>query len=339
MGAMANWTDGPEYAPAERPDVFVAPDAAPLAPQGAGPAGGGPVPPPTGEPADAVDAAWSGVPDFATQPDAPPLDALAAAPEGPLRDPREAFDVVSTPLTTWGAAPGTLPGASATLPLGAPATLPSGTAAWPQPGAVPTGVDGYGMPAQQSAWGSAHAPQATRPAGQPWAPDQPFPPAQQPTGHVQAPHSGWPPPQINPPPFPQGAPPPWQVPPGPASGLQPVTLAQIVAAVTPGVLITLAVGGLVGALSFPLYLVASVLASRIGYRRTLLARAFSIGTFVVLGLGLLGVLYTYGTFDVMGWYDAASGWAQLANWVMALVTVLVVGDALRRGERPDEQRR
>nr|NLI50010.1 DUF2242 domain-containing protein [Propionibacterium sp.] len=49
---MADWTDGPEYAPRERPDAFTAPAAEPLAPA-----------PPAPRPAATTPAA-AGVPTF-----------------------------------------------------------------------------------------------------------------------------------------------------------------------------------------------------------------------------------------------------------------------------------
>ena len=119
---MADWTDGPEYAPVERPDAFVASAAAPLAALAA-------------EPSAA--AAPLERPDFPTAPDAPPLDQLAV-PDKDQRDPLAAFAVVSTPLTTTAAASG-LPQANQPLVLSSdPLTSASPTpdAGW----AAPTGL-------------------------------------------------------------------------------------------------------------------------------------------------------------------------------------------------------
>jgi len=90
---MATWRDGPEYAPTARPDAFVEPVAQPLdAP----------------EPADHPGAdAPAEHPRFtAPEQTAPDLAALLPATV-PERDPRLAFEVVTTALTqdtAWGAA-------------------------------------------------------------------------------------------------------------------------------------------------------------------------------------------------------------------------------------------
>ncbi len=309
---MAHWTDGPEYAPTERPDVFVEPEAAPLGGPSTGSA------PPAGTPETEPVAA----PHYAA-PDAPPLDALVPA-EAPGRDPREAFDVVSTPMTSWSAA---APPAAAPQPPQSPQMGPDGFPVLPPTQAGP------------SAWGHAHAPQGVgRPEGPPpaWAPDQPFPAGPPPaSSHVPAPPQAWPPPQVNPGGFPQAGPPPWQQP-APQQAFQPVTFGAMLRHATPGVLICLGVGGIVYPLSLALLLLGSVLATRIRYRRRLVGRLFSGAIVLSLLLGMAALLGYQGAFDPVGWYDAASGWAQLACLVLLVVVPLVVGDAMRRGERPEE---
>lgn len=258
---MAHWTDGPEYAPTERPDVFVEPDAAPLD---------------TPDPAPAQAAPTASAPEAAPQyarPDAPALEALVPARD-PERDPREAFDVASTPLTTW-AAPAPLPPPEVQpLPMPPPAALPPG------------------------AWGHAHAP------------------------------------QVNPAGFPQPGPPPWQPPP-PQPELRSVPFGEILRGATPGVLIALLLGGIIHPFALALLILASVLATRIRYRRRLVGRLFSgaiMGSFL---LGMAGLFGLTGSFDVIGWYDASTGWAQVACLVLLVVVPLVVGDAMRRGEEPE----
>ncbi len=301
---MAHWTDGPEYAPTERPDVFVEPDAEPLddpsTSSGAGVA----------EPVEAQTA-----PSY-TAPDAPALDALVPAPASE-RDPREAFDVVSTPMTSWSSGP-----------LEAPEGEPVPLAPPPGAGLVPT----------PSAWGHAHAPHvAGRPmeARPPWAPEQPLPP-----GHPAAPTNipgpppAWPPAQVNPDGFPQPGPPPWQQP-GPQRPFEPVTFAAMLRGATPGVLITLGLGVLVPMLSLALLMLGSALATRVRYRRRLVGRLFSGAILASLALGALGMVVDRGTFDVFGWYDASTSAAHLACLVLLVATPLVVGDAMRRGEEPE----
>lgn len=317
MGTMASWTDGPEYAPLARPEVFVAPDAAPLPTE----------PPPPASPSEPD---LRPTPGFTADAAGVALASLAP-PAPPKRDPREPFDVASTPVTSWApptsfdAAPpdGVPPGA---VP---PSALPPGVV---PPGVLPPGapVDGPppGLPhaPTPSAWGAAHASTTGPHPGAVRTPHQPFPAAApQPTQHLPGPSSTWLPPH---------APAPWEPPPGPPA-LRPVTLADMARAVTPGVLICLVVGGLVPVLALPLYVVASVLAQRIDHRRERIARAFSIGVFLILAAGLVSTLLAYGSWDPFRWYDAILGWAGLACWVMVAFTLLTVGDALRRGERPD----
>lgn len=84
---MATWRDGPEYAPRQRPEAFVEPPSEPLD-----------VPPP---PADPSAGAPPEQPAF-TAPDTPTPDltTLIPASAGPGRDPRQAFEVVTSTITS-----------------------------------------------------------------------------------------------------------------------------------------------------------------------------------------------------------------------------------------------
>lgn len=308
---MASWTDGPEYAPHERPDAFVAPDAAPLAPADGThrPLPGAPAEPPAyAEPTASV-----------------PL-ADVAPPAGPSRDPREAFEVVTTPLTQG---PGTLtPTTPAPAAPATPTPLPPPTASWPT-ASWPTASG------PTSAWGSAHAPTAHPRPTAPWGPDQPVALPPQPPQHVAPP---WGPvhPAATPPsaPWPQPGTPDWFAappPPGPVPPA-PVTVAQIVASVTPGVLISLGLGALLGFFALPLLFVAHVLSARTRHRRRLVGLLFRIVESAVLLLGAFGMVEGYGGLDLVGWWDAATRWAAFGNLTLAVALPLVVADALRRGE-------
>lgn len=288
---MATWQDGPEYAPTARPDAFVEPDAAPLAPEAA--------------PERASDVApGTPPPDYRQGPDVVPLDRLAP-PLPPQRDPREAFAVEASVMTSV-----------ASVAPQAPAEQQ-----WAPPAGPPV-----------SAWGSARAPQAARPPQQQWVPQNPLQPPQAPPMNVPGPAPAWPPPQINPSGFPPPQAPGWYpqqqvvgpTPPGP------VTLGQMVAAATPALVITLAVGGIVAPLALPLYLVASVLATRVWYRRATVRLAFNVGLAASLVLGALTAWLSLGSLDYYLLWDHANGWAQLACWVVGIVTLFVQGDALRR---------
>lgn len=308
MDGMATWTDGPEYAPLARPEAFVEPDVAPLSAA------------PDAAPPVTLDA--RPVPEFAPAEHGVPLDMLAPSAAAP-RDPREPFEVVSTPMTAWQPpVPDDAPTHATTVPPlavsaatadGAPGTTAvaggiPGAAGGQEPRPA-MGPDGFPRLDTGSAWRGAHASTTQPPAPAPWTPQQPFHP------------SAWPPPQAAPPP-PRGQP-------------RTVGLAEIAMAVTPGVLICLGVGATVTPLSLPLYLVAMALASRVAYRRAAIARAFSIGLFAVLALGLAAMIWSQGTFDVFGWYTSSMDWARWANVAMALYALISVSQAMHKGEEPD----
>lgn len=318
---MATWTDGPEYAPVVRPEVFVAPEASPL-----------PEAPP--EPAATP---GPGLPpaDFAAAADSVALDTLAA-PVAESRDPHEPFDVASTPLTSW-APPTELP-AAAPLP-GIPA--PSAPASRPAPPVM--GPAGYPVPASTGAWGAAHVPGAPV-AGHGWTPTAPYPGA--PSSAVTwTPSAPYPPAPQQPPSQPGAWPAPaaphtWPPPAAPGSWPPPtapeqVTPRDVLRAISPGVLICLAVGALVAPLSLPLLWVAQALATRVTYLRLQIARWFGIASALVVAMGLFGMLTGAGGFDIIAWYEACLVWARLANLVLGFVLYFSVAAAMRRGDGPD----
>ncbi|WP_300079599.1 hypothetical protein [Propioniciclava sp.] len=290
---MAKWTDGPEYAPLQRPEVFVAPDAAPLP--------GEPEAPPVGAPEPALP-----LPVFTPAAQGVALDALEP-PAAAARDPHQPFDVVSTPMTAWQPPVPQVPAGQPPVESLPPVVEPvEPLTTGPRP---TLGPDGFPRLDGGSAWRGAHASTTPPPPSAPWTPQQPFAP------------SAWPP---------------SAAPPAPTRGQpRPVGIGEIASAVTPGVLICLAVGAAVSPLALPLYLVAMALASRIEYRRSTIARAFSIGIFVVLALGLGSMLWRQGTFDVFGWYSESMGWAMWANLAMAVYSLATVGQAIRTGEEPE----
>lgn len=132
MCRMANWTDGPEYAPLDRPAAFQTPAAEPLEvpPVVPNPAAGAPVVPPSWQPPQAA---------------VVPLEALVPAASLPPRDPRTEFSTVSSVLTgasAWGSAhsggsAGGTPAWTPDQPLGTPpAVQPAAAAPGPQPPAA-----------------------------------------------------------------------------------------------------------------------------------------------------------------------------------------------------------
>ncbi len=84
---MADWQDGPEYAPRLRPAAFAAPVVAPLAsaPPVVDPSAGAPRRPPTG---------------YEVSAEAVPALASLVPTTGPTRNPQQPFDVVSAVVTT-----------------------------------------------------------------------------------------------------------------------------------------------------------------------------------------------------------------------------------------------
>lgn len=283
---MASWRDGPEYAPHERPEAFVDPKSAPLSA------------PALSQPAVATPAEE---PTFAP-PQQPTPDLASLIPSAQAgRDPRLAFEVVSTPLTSttppaptaWGSAHATAPVATAALP---PASVNPWTPQQPIPAAGP--------PVQASI---------------------PMPPPQQP--HAQ----------INPAPFPAPLYPPYFPPPAPGQRFgqapPPVTFNQVWQAVTPGVFIVLIGGALLNWLSVLMLLMAYGLASRVRYRRQMVR--------VVLGsaIGIVGAVWVatlwLDDFYLTSAWENASGTAQALCWALPFIVALVVAVAMTRGERPE----
>lgn len=166
---MADWTDGSEYAPVERPGGFASPRVAPLE----APAGASVVEAP--RPDDHAPAAFE-------QPEAPALESLVPRSTS-RRDPHEAFTEVGDISSGWGAAHSTW---RPTMPLGEvpePAAAnfppPSGapvvaapTVDTPGPAPTPQQLAGFPPPA-----GPSVALPPPGPTGQQW-PAQPGGPGQ-----------------------------------------------------------------------------------------------------------------------------------------------------------------
>lgn len=299
---MADWTDGPEYAPRARPEVFVAPQTKPLGDQSLSDEE-----PPAAAAAAAVTATLAPT-SYAEPPTAVALEQVAP-PQGPERNPREPFSVVSMSV-------------GSAQPDPAQPVLTQAPVASPAPGS----------------WAGIHAatpapPAASGPEPRPLpGPATPAPPG--------TPH-GWPAP-AGPqgyPASPQGHPntPPGSAPVPPRGAGQGVPVPEIVRAVTPGVLICLAVGGLVTALSLPLLWVGQMLALRIPYHRAVVNRTFVIAAAVAVTMGLVSALLATGGFDFAAWLNHALGWGQAACWIVLVVVIALEWSALRRGEQPDPQ--
>jgi len=246
---MANWTDGPEYAPLDRPAAFETPLAEPLE-----------VPPPVPNPAaeaPVVHPDWQ-PPQAAVIPLADLLPSSGPEP----RDPRAEFTTVSSVLTGGSSAWGSAHSATGTLdrsgwtpdqPLGP--VLPVNPVQAALPGSVPAQPVGTSYPPPQQGLN--------------------FPPPQQPAPSFPQPGTpDWfaPPPQDH-----------WQPP------NQTVTVAQMWNGTTPGVIIPLLVGALVNPLSLILLGLSAILAGRVQYRRAQVRRSYAwVGGFLAF-IGVLSL--------------------------------------------------
>ncbi|HEU5484076.1 MAG TPA: hypothetical protein VFU98_04145 [Microlunatus sp.] len=330
---MATWEDGPEYAPLQRPDAFAEPDVATSGLQS-------PPPPPILPPAPAERPVF----DDPTQP-VPPLHTLVPAPPAG-RDPEQPFDVVASLMTSessaWASAHWT--GRQSGSPAGAPTEAPAAaTPAMPYANGGgfptyphPTGSTGNGSsasPTQSPGNGRrSELPTTTSfppPTGFPGSPAPPnYPPPNQPF-----PPPGYPPP--GPGQFPAPGTPQWFTPggypPPPPPPAKPNARA-VLAAATPGVLVTLAVGALIWVLAPVTVIVGFLLTSRMTHGRKPTRTAFA-AVLAFLGLvGLLSLVTADGLFA--DWWDSVAGWACFGSWVLLVVTVVAVYRALKLGS-PD----
>ena len=110
------------------------------------------------------------------------------------------------------------------------------------------------------------------------------------------------------------------------------TARTVLAAVTPGVLLTLVVGGFIWVLAPVTMVVAFVLSGRMLYGRKVTRTAFA-AVLAFLGLvGLLSLITADGSFSQ--WWDTVAGWACFGSWVMVVASTIAAYRALKQG-RPD----
>ena len=312
---MATWEDGPEYAPLQRPTEFSPPPGAPLE-TGSAPA---PVAPPPPAPPPPVR------PTF-TDP-ADPVAPLATIDPavGPDRDPTIPFDVASATVTPAGSAWGAVHWSA--TPAASPTAGPAG---WP--------------PASQPAWPAPAVAYPASPAGQPPGPALPLTH----DGGAPAPRMAFPAPYDSPPPAPLGPaalPPPmngfpapgtpqWfgpgpHLPPPPPA---PVTARRVVDAATPGLCVTLAIGGLISLLAPVTLAVAFVLAGRVSVARDKVRHTFRIA-FALLGvIGLLAALGNDGGFS--DWWTTIGRWCLAASWIVLVTVLIQITRELKSGFAP-----
>jgi hypothetical protein len=211
----------------------------------------------------------------------------------------------------------------------------------PRDPAVPFDVVTTALTSADSAWGAAHWARQSSPAGGPW-PASPSDPAggpwpALPSGQDASP---WPVPTeplipaAGPPPTANGFPAPgtaaWFTPPPspqPVSNT-PVTAKQVLDAVTPGVYITLAIGGLVYLISPIMLAVAFALSSRMEVGAQHARRAFTTASFVVGFFAVVGVLNAPVSFG--DWWSSVGLWSLITCWLVLLAVSLSVHSELRR---------
>lgn len=268
---------------------------------------------------------------------------MATWQDGPEYAPAErpaAFVVpAAAPLTAPVPEVATTPSAPA-LPAGEPSFAPTEEAQPELAALVPSGAPGRNpkIPFEVSAaavtagsWASGPATGATvRSPTQPFT--APGPPL---TGYLPAQPAVQPNAQVNPAPFPAPNTPQWFAPP-PESRVPapppPVSVGQILRAVTPGVLVPLLIGMFLNVMSILMLAVSFALSARIPYRREAIRRIYT----VTLGvLGVIGAMSVVGGYDPDQLFQTLSDAAQIACIVLPFVIGLTVGAALRAGERPD----
>lgn len=293
---MATWEDGPEYAPVERPQEFRAPDVAPL----------------DQAPSRSLrsDAAPDERPDL--QPPQQPvaaLDMLTATDAHETRDPTQAFQVVQAVMTdstsAWSAARSTV----LTSPVQQHWAPPSGApviSGAPGP-STPGAPDHQGQPGDSL--GSGRRSILTPP------PNQPIQLSGQPATAGSHPSPGsneW---------FGPGSQPTAAEPP-------PITLGGFLAALTPFVLITLLIGGLIPPISPIVFVVAFALSSRIIVAGDWVRRTF-VGGAIVLGLVAVVTIFTGPTLGE--WWSTVGLTSLVVCWAVLLISAVLVLRALQAG--------
>ncbi len=328
---MADWTDGAEYAPVERPAGFATPRAGALQVIEAEPS------PADGQPLEA--------PGGYRQPDTTPLEALDPRDALPRRDPREAFSTHGSADSAWGAAHAST-GWVPTMPLGDPVHEAAAVADFPPPQGAPVGAAPMGAnPMPGATGGPQPAPAVVEIPLQghfppPTVAPAPLPPPatavrQEPTAwpqpqqQAQAPAST--PQQFNPfAPAPRNGQQPtqWPVP----SGNQParrdtptkLTATAVVSETGPLVLAVLTLGALIPGFGAITLVIASILSRRQNPGNVMLRALYNVAIWAVLLSWLASAILTPET----------SSWpGNLGRWLCAVMipaSLTAVYDELRK---------
>jgi hypothetical protein len=180
-----------------------------------------------------------------------------------------------------------------------------------------------------SAWGSAHWTRPSGPVAGSWAaapsdlhaspgppPNEPLIPAAGPVPTANG--------------FPAPGTPAWFTPPGQPQHVPstPVTAKHVLDAITPGVYISLAIGGFVYLLSPVMLGVAFALSTRMAVGRDHGRRAFTTAFFIVGFLAVMGVLNIPASFG--DWWSFVGLWSLLICWLVLIALALIVRAELQR---------
>jgi hypothetical protein len=200
----------------------------------------------------------------------------------------------------------------------------------PRDPAEPFNVVTTALTSADSAWGAAHWTRPSGPVAGPWAPSAPSdlhaspgPPPNEPLIPVAGPApttNGFPAPGtpawFTPPPLPQPVP------------STPVTAKHVLDAITPGVYISLAIGGFVYLLSPIMLGVAFALSSRMAVGKDNGRRAFTTAFFVLGFLAVVGVLNIPASFG--DWWSFVGIWSLIICWLVLIALALIVRAELQR---------
>jgi hypothetical protein len=252
----------------------------------------------------------------------PPLPPLAAPAPAPA--PAEAGPVDPDMEPSFLPAEGPQPDLTTLVPDAAPGRNPN----------VAFEVSAAAITAGGS-WSAGQTPDGRGPGGR--LPTQPFTSVGPPVaGYLPVQAAVQPNAQVNPAPFPAPHTPQWFAPPPETrvpSAPPPVTISQIWQAATPGVIIPLLVGMLFSWFSILMLAVSFALSARIAYRRATVRRAYVVALIVIGLSGLLSIFSDGYDSDLL--FEALSQGARLACFILPIAVGLIVGAALRAGERPD----
>jgi hypothetical protein len=199
----------------------------------------------------------------------------------------------------------------------------------PRDPAEPFAVVTTALTSADSAWGAAHWARPSRPMTGSWAasPSDSQPPPQPLPNEPLMPAAGRVPTTNG---FPAPGSPAWFTPPAVPQPVPntPVTAKHVLEAITPGVYISLAIGGFVYLLAPIMLGVAFALSSRMAVGGEQGRRAFATAFFVVGFFAVVGVLNIPTSFG--DWWSFVGVWSLIICWLVLIAIALIVRAELQR---------